>query len=100
MGGLTSLPSNKHIMDKKLNEVLNNANKELKNKKIFQYYKIVVDGDFTNKYNQVELVANCHHFPITEAETPEEAIAVIKGYMVGLAHGKDNSYPKLCDKKN
>ena len=87
-------------MDKKLKEVLNNANKELKNKKIFQHYEIVVDGDFTNEYNQVEIVANCRHFPITEVKTPEEAIAVIKGYMVGLAHGKDNSYPKLCDKNN
>lgn len=39
-------------------------------------------------------------FPISNAETVGEAIAVINGYMTGLSHGKDNSYPKFCDKDN
>ena len=87
-------------MDKNLSKVLKDANKKLREKKIFQNYCLAVDGDFTSEYNEVRLTFKGHVFPIANAETAGEAIAVINGYMAGLAHGGNSSYPKMCDKNN
>ena len=88
-------------MDKKLAKVINDANKRLKDQKIFKNYEIVVDGDFSTEINKVQLTSKKgRFFPIANVGTVGEAIAVINGYMTGLAHGKDSSYPKLCDKNN
>ena len=87
-------------MDKKLTKVLKEANKKLREKKIFQNYSLVVDGDFTSEYNEVRLTFKGRVFPIANAETVGEALATINGYMAGLSHGENNSYPKMCDKDN
>ena len=88
-------------MDKKLAKVLKDANKKLKENKIFQNFEISVNGNFTSEYNDIQLISKKGRmFPISNAETVGEAIAVINGYMTGLAHGKDNSYTKFCDKDN
>ena len=69
--------------------------------KIFQNFEISVNGNFTSEYNDIQLISKKGRmFPISNAETVGEAIAVINGYMTGLSHGKDNSYPKFCDKDN
>ncbi len=81
-------------MSKKLEKALKDANKELKNKGHFKNYEITVEhGRFLNLSN------DHHHFPIADIETEEEAIAAINGYLTGLRHGKENSYPKFCDKE-
>lgn len=82
-------------MKKKFENILKERNKALK--LVFKNYKIVVDGDFTSEYNFVNLTYGYHHFPIATVATEGEAIAAIDGYMAGLAHGKDNSYVKICD---
>lgn len=87
-------------MDKKLAKILKDSNKKLKNNKIFQNYELTVDGDFSSEYNEVQLTYKGSHFPIANAETVGEAIAVIKGYMTGLRHGEKNSYPRICDRHN
>lgn len=84
-------------MNKELTKVLNDANKELKKKGFFVNHKIAIDGDFKSEYNFIELAGELHHFPIATAATEAEAIAAINGYMTGLRHGKDKSYPKICD---
>ena len=86
-------------MSKKLSTVLKDANKKLKKNKIFTNYQIMIDGNFTSIYNEIRLSSNDgrHHFPITYAETENDAIAAINAYMTGLSHGKDNSYVHLCD---
>lgn len=88
-------------MDKKLAKVIKEANKRLKDQKIFQNYEIVVEGDFSAEINKVQLTSKKgRFFPIANVESVSEAIAVINGYVTGLAHGKDSSYPKFCDKNN
>lgn len=88
-------------MNRELTKALKEANKELRDQKHFQNYQITVDGNFTSEYNEVRLEnSRGHIFPIANAETEKEAVAAIKGYMAGLGHGKDNSYPKICDKDN
>lgn len=88
-------------MNKKLEKTLKEANIKLKKEKIFLNYQITIDGDFTNEYNEVHLEnKRGSRFPIAWAETENEAIAVINAYMTGLSHGKDNSYPQICDKDN
>lgn len=89
-------------MGKKLEKALKEANKELKQKKLFDNYVIRVEGNFTGIYNEVQLYNDktSHVFPVTYAETEGEAIAAVNAYMAGLRHGKDNSYPKLCDRDN
>lgn len=89
-------------MNKKLTTVLKEANKKLKEQKFFSNYHLIVDGDFTDEYNQIILTSpdGRHNFPVTYAETETEAIVAVNAYMVGLSHGKDNSYPKLCDRNN
>lgn len=85
-------------MDKKLAKALKDANKKLKDNKIFKNYEITVNGDFTNEYNMIQLTSKKGRiFPIGNAETTGEAAAIVNAYMVGLGHGKDNSYPKFCD---
>lgn len=88
-------------MDKKLAKVIKEANKRLKDQKIFQNYEIVVEGDFSTEINKVQLTSKKgRFFLIAYVESVSEAIAVINGYVTGLAHGKDSSYPKFCDKNN
>ena len=86
-------------MTKKLEKVLKDANKKLEKEKIFINHKIAIDGDFKSEYNFIELAGKHHHFPIATAATEAEAIAAINGYMVGLSHGENKSYPKFCDKE-
>lgn len=89
-------------MNKKLSKAIKEANENLKKNKIFRNYQISVDGDFTSEYNEVRL-ANAKSgriFPIANAETEGEAIAAISAYMTGLGHGKENSYPRICDRDN
>lgn len=85
-------------MDKELMKVLDKANKELKQQKIFGNYQIRIDGDFTTEYNGVELVYEHRTFPIANAATTGEAKIIIEAYICGLQHGEDKSYPKWCDK--
>ena len=87
-------------MDKKLTKVLKDANKKLRDNKYFQNYELAVDGNFTSEYNEVRLTFKGRVFPIAYAETVRETIAAINGYIAGLGHGKENSYPKMCDKDN
>ena len=68
---------------------------------IFKNYRIIVDGDFTNEYNEICLEAGKgRRFPIAWAETEGEAVAAINVYVAGLTHGKENSYPRVCDRDN
>ncbi|MBR3729541.1 MAG: hypothetical protein IKN08_01340 [Bacteroidales bacterium] len=87
-------------MSKKLEKAIKEANKELKQQNHFQNYQISVDGNFKSEYNEIRLSSKdgVRHFPICYAETEDMAIAIIKAYLIGLAHGKDKSYPKFCDK--
>ena len=89
-------------MNKKLSKVLKDANKKLKKNDIFRNFQIEIDGDFTSIYNEIRLSSNdgWHHFPITNAETENEAVAAINAYMTGLSHGKEKSYPHICDNQN
>ncbi len=87
-------------MDKKLTRVLKDANKKLRDNKYFQNYELEVEGSFTSEYNEVRLTYKGRVFPIANAENVGEAIAVINGYLTGLGHGKENSYPKMCDRDN
>ena len=91
-------------MDKKLAKFLREENKKLKEQKCLQNYDININGDFTSEYNDIELTpkkkrggpGSC--FPIANAKTMDEAIAIINGYLAGLGHGEDKSYPKFCDR--
>lgn len=85
-------------MDKKLAKALKDANKELKERKFLVTFQIVIDGDFTSKYNELRLEHEGRCFPIGYAETEGEAIAAINAYMSGISHGRDKSYVQLCDK--
>jgi hypothetical protein len=84
----------------KLSKVLKDTNKELKTKSIFKDYQIMIDGDFTTKYNDINLYKKHHHFPIAWVENEREAIIAIKAYLTGLKHGEDKSYVKFCDKND
>ena len=85
-------------MNKKLEKVLKDANRELKERKFLVNYQIVINGNFTGKYNEIRLEYDCHCFPIANAETEGEAIAAINAYTRGISHGRNNSYVQLCDK--
>ena len=88
-------------MEKKLEKALKDANKKLKERKYFVNYQIEIDGDFTSEYNEIRLAnkdGQC--FPIGWAETEGEAVAAIGAYMSGIAHGRDNSYVRMCDNRN
>ena len=87
-------------MNKKLTKALKDANKKLKERKFLANYKIEIDGNFTSEYNEVRLVSpdGYHLFPIANAETEGEAVAVIEAYMSGFSHGRDNSYVRHCDR--
>lgn len=85
-------------MNKKLEKVLKDANKELKERKYLVKYQIVIGGNFTSVYNEVRLEYDGRCFPICNAETEGEAIAAINAYMTGLSHGEEKSYVKFCDK--
>lgn len=85
-------------MIKKLTKALKDANKQLKERKFLVNYQIVINGDFTGKYNEIRLEYDCHCFPIAYAETEGEAIAAINAYMSGISHGREKSYVQLCDK--
>ncbi len=84
-------------MNKKFEKFLNDKNVELKRRGFFKNHEITIDGDFTNEYNFINLSRNSHHFPIATASTECEAISVVNAYMTGLAHGRGNSYVKMCD---
>lgn len=88
-------------MNKQLTKALNEANKKLKKNGIFNNFKITVEGNFKDEFNDVCLSSEDgrQHFPIASVETEGEAIAAISAYMSGLSHGKDNSYPKICNKE-
>lgn len=85
-------------MNKKLENVLRNANRQLKENHIFENYRILIGGNFTGKYNEVYLEFDGKMFPIANAETEGEAMAIITAYLVGLKHGEANSYVRYCDK--
>lgn len=85
-------------MNKKLQKALKDANKELKKQGFFKNYQIDIDGDFTSEYNFIELSHDGHQFPIATVASESEAIAAISGYITGLGHGEDKSYPKFMDK--
>ncbi|MCR5066341.1 MAG: hypothetical protein K6A67_11335 [Bacteroidales bacterium] len=86
-------------MTKKIEKILKEANKELKSRKFLNSYQIEIGGDFSNEYNEVRLTSpdGHHKFPIANAETEGEAIAVIKAYISGFSHGKEKSYVRFCD---
>lgn len=85
-------------MNKKLARTLKEANTRLKKEKFFLNYQIIIDGNFTGIYNEIDLAhASGHMFPIANAETEGEAIAAINAYMAGLGHGREKSYPRICD---
>ena len=86
-------------MTKKIEKALKAANKELKERKFLSNYQIEIDGDFSDEYNEVRLKSpdGCSYFPIANAETEGEAIAVIKAYISGFSHGMEKSYVRFCD---
>ena len=84
-------------MGKELQKVLKEANRELK-ERFFMNYEIMIDGDFKSEYNFIVLTKESHNFSIATVETEGEAVAAIKGYMTGLAHGNEKSYVRFCDK--
>lgn len=87
-------------MTKKIEKALKAANKKLKERKFLNNYQIVIDGNFSNEYNEVLLKSpdGCRCFPIANAETEGEAIAAIEAYMSGFSHGIEKSYVRFCDK--
>lgn len=88
-------------MAKKLAKALKDANKKLKERKYLVNYQIEIDGDFTSEFNEIRLaMGNGGCFPIGWAETEGEAVAAIEAYMSGIAHGHENSYVRMCDKRN
>ena len=88
-------------MNKKLSKVLKDANEKIRKENLFKNYRIMVDGDFTSEYNEICLESDKgRRFPIAWAETEGEAVAAINAYVVGLTHGKDDSYPRVCDRDN
>lgn len=88
-------------MNRNLSKVLKNANEKIKKENIFKNYRIIVDGDFTSEYNEICLESGKgRRFPIAWAETEGEAVAAINAYVAGLTHGKENSYPRVCDRDN
>ena len=89
-------------MTKKIEKALKAANKKLKERKFLNNYQIVIDGDFSNEYNEVLLTKSpdgCRFFHIANAETEGEAIAAIEAYMSGFSHGIEKSYVRFCDKQ-
>lgn len=86
-------------MAKKIEKALKAANKELKERKFLNNYQIEIDGDFSNEYNEVRLKSpdGYRFFPIANAETEGEAIAIIQAYMSGFSHGIEKSYVRFCD---
>ena len=88
-------------MNKKLSKFLKDANEKIRKENLFNNYRIMVDGDFTSEYNEICLESGKgRRFPIAWAETEGEAVAAINAYVVGLTHGKDDSYPRVCDRDN
>lgn len=89
-------------MNKKLAKALKEANTMLKKDNLFKNHHITINGDFSGIYNEIDLSTNdeVHHFPITYAETEGEAIAAINAYMTGLRHGREKSYPRICDQND
>lgn len=88
-------------MNRNLSKVLKDANEKIKKDNIFKNYRIIVDGDFTSEYNEICLESTSgRRFPIAWAETEGEAAAAINAYVAGLTHGKENSYPRVCDRDN
>ena len=83
---------------RKLEKVLKDANETLKKEKYLMNYQIVINGNFSSKYNEVRLEYDCSCFPICNAETEGEAIAAINAYMTGFRHGQENSYVQYKDK--
>lgn len=88
-------------MNRILSKVLKDANEKIKKENIFKNYLIMVDGDFKSEYNEICLESTSgRRFPIAWAETEGEAAAAINAYVAGLTHGKENSYPRVCDRDN
>lgn len=87
-------------MNRNLSKVLKDANEKIKKENIFKNYRIIVDGDFTSEYNEICLESGKgRRFPIAWAEIGRRC-AESEAYVAGLTHGKENSYPRVCDRDN